>query len=529
MLSLPSNNLKLTSSSGVVSKKISTNGTSKTTLQHRPVPEIGNDTGYIKGYEKVNKNEEKRLEHGLNVDARIVGNDTYLHSGGILGVESNQYNPEYDMDNFKYEFKFHSDHEDPALLGFEIYIDDTTSSSPFWANNNENKVMKFLVNYKNIEELNQRTAIFTEFRTRFFEIFNSILSENVGGSNKYSSKNYYITSIKGTDAVVNKKIINYPEDKITITLNEDITMTAQYLAELYNTLIYSYKSNRYMIPESLFRFDMYIKVNDMRSFRTGDNFIKSKAVGMDNIPRTLDKKKSYIIYTLHDCNLNFFDSKNSPDEMVVGGVGAGANSTSASLSFDVKFKSVSKHIEPILKNGAYSIFNKPNLVFSVNSGDVDDNYFKMVKNGDELSVYNSQELYKYQYPIKTGTSSLDKKSEIKKKKGYEKYLDKAKGAIKHVASETVETVKQNLKEKRDELINRLVSQIKDKTTIQRNTDMGNVYDGDNRPRGTEIQKLGNKIFGDVIRNLEGDRKQLITKGKSAMTDYIVKFDKKIGF
>lgn len=59
--------------------------------------------------------------------------------------------------------------------------------------------------------------------------------------------------------------------------------------------------------------------------------------------------------------------------------------------------------------------------------------------------------------------------------------------------------------------------------------MGNVYDGDNRPRGTEIQKLGNKIFGDVIRNLEGDRKQLITKGKSAMTDYIVKFDKKIGF
>ena len=59
--------------------------------------------------------------------------------------------------------------------------------------------------------------------------------------------------------------------------------------------------------------------------------------------------------------------------------------------------------------------------------------------------------------------------------------------------------------------------------------MGNVYDGSNRESGTELKKLGSKIFGDVVKNLEGDRKQIITKGKSAMTSYISGFDKKIGF
>ncbi len=49
-------------------------------------------------------------------------------------------------------------------------------------------------------------------------------------------------------------MIKYNEDKITITMNEDVSMIAWYLSELYNNISYSYRNQRFMFPENLLRF-----------------------------------------------------------------------------------------------------------------------------------------------------------------------------------------------------------------------------------------------------------------------------------
>lgn len=489
----------------------------------KPVPSTSQFEGYVKGYEKVTINEAKRVDAKLTVDTREIGEGTYLFGNSIANLSNTS---EYDTDTFKYGSRKKDAYDDPTYLGFELYFDDTDEKSPFFAasNTNANKVMNFLNKYSAIPEIKDRIPLLLEFNQTLFSIFNSVLDEN---SNRRTSKNYYIQSIKGTDAVVNKKIINYPEDKITITLSEDVTMTAQYLAELYNNLVYSYKSNRCMIPSNLLMFDLHIKVNDMRKFRSGTVY-NTMAANKTNIPRKLEQRSSYVIYTLHDCTFDFFDSKNSTDELVVGGFGASAASTPATLSFDIRFKSVSKIIEPVLKQGALSIFNKEKVLHG-KSEEVDYRFFKTTKIGDDLYRFDKQILEKYLNPVAYGMSTLDKKSELKKKKGFDKYLDKAKGAIKHVVDETKDTIIRNIKEKRDELINRLISQIKDKTSIMKVKDLGNVYDGDNRVSGTELKKFGNKLKNDIIRNIESDRKAMITQGSSAMTNYIANFDKKIGF
>lgn len=487
----------------------------------RPVPKKSKNEGYIKGYENVTALERKKLALGLSIDNREIGNNTYIPDKPY----TIQKTAEYDTDNFKYGLYDQIDYEDPTILGFELYIDDINDGSPFNGNYEKNTLLNFLTKYKDIPEISKRIDLFKEFRFRFFEIFNSM--SNDASSRKYS-KNYYIQSITGVNNVM-KKIVDYPNDKISITLSEDVSMTAQYLSELYNNLIYSYKSNRYMIPEHLLRFDLHIKVNDMRKFRTGSNFKRNEAISLENIPRTLDNKNSFIVYVLHDCNLDFSNSKNTGDEITVGGLGTGSPSTFSTLSFDIKFKSVSRKIEPILKSGGWALYNKNTYLYGKYKDFVDDIYFKLNKIDGDLNKWNEMELFKYVNMPDYGGSAIDKASAVKKKKGFEKYVDIAKNKVKEIAKETKEIVIRNLKEKRDELINRLISQIKDKTTLRKLKDMGNVYDGSNRESGTEFKKLGSKIFGDVVKNLEGDRKQIITKGKSAMTSYISGFDKKIGF
>jgi len=484
----------------------------------RPVPSISPDTGYIHGYEKVTKTEQKRIAANQEVQTRTEGDGTYIY-GSPYNTQSTA---EYDTDIFKYHLQPNSpEHEDPAFLGFEIYIEDLDKSSPFFKNPNENKVLDFLLKYSAIDDMNKRINLYKEFRTKLFKIFNSTSED---GSDKKISRNYYITSIAGTDTVINKKIIKYPEDKITITLNEDICMTAQYLAELYNNLIYSYRSNRYMIPEHLLRFDMHIKVNDMRKFRNGSNFDSSKPIGTDNIPRTLDKKTSYIIYTLHDCNFNFFESKNTPNDIVVGGFDAGMFNTPANMTFDIVFKSVSKKIVPLLKIGSYLLSNKEKVLIYPSEGLIDAYYFKLNKTDEDLNDWNKTDLNKYVNPIQYGSSTIDQKSNKKKSFGA-RLKETAQGKLKDIGTGIKNSVVNRIKEKRDELIGKFVGQLKDKLTIKKLSDMGNVYQGDFR----QSSSLGSNISKDIIRNLNGNIKDSITSGKSAMSQYIAGFDKKIGF
>lgn len=505
--------------SNVITQKLKsqTNNTNKLS-DGRHVPGTSKYTGYITGYDEYNANEKKLIEAGLDVESREIGDDTYNHT-------RSQSTPDYDTDNFKYGLDFKSnlfDYDDPALLGFELFFDDLNNTSPFNTDLTTNKVINFINNYGNIYDLAIRGDLYLEFQKRFFEIFNS-LSEQ--GNNKKKSKNYYITEIKGTD-LLNKRIVKYPDDKITITMNEDVSMSAQYLAELYNNIYYSYRNNRVMIPDHLLRFDLYIKVYDIRKFRTYGS-------GSTETPSKLESKKSVIVYVLHDCNFNFFESKNTEDNINVGGFGASLNTNPAVMSFDIHYKSISKIIEPILKSNSLSIYNNDYDLYEAKKAN-DDLYFKNEKSDDDLNKWNNSINYKYNnIEKKYGNSSNNVKSALNLT-GNGSLINDITGVVsknvKQLVSNIKSTIISNLKDKRRELLNRFISQIDKKTSLNNLGTLhklGNVYKGDNKVTGTELEKLSNKIQNDVIRDLNNTRKGIIQGTKSSLSDYIANFDKKL--
>ncbi len=198
-----------------------------------------------------------------------------------------------------------------------------------------------------IPEIQKRESIYFEFIKNLDVLFNRTNKD--GGY----TKDYYIDQISGLDKLAAKmvKYDDFKGDKITIQLTEDISLRSAYLAELYNNLIYSYKNQRYLIPENCLRFDMDISITDMRIFKylTNESDVLTENINTDP-PR--------ITYTLHDCNFDFSNSIPFQQTMVVGGRAQGAPSAFSVLSFDIKYKSISKNFRTSLVRGSLEISNK---------------------------------------------------------------------------------------------------------------------------------------------------------------------------
>jgi hypothetical protein len=91
-----------------------------------------------------------------------------------------------------------------------------------------------------------------------------------------------LKKISGLDKLIEKNgfdgkgnFINYGEDIITLTLNEDTNLSAGSLIMLYKTLSWSKNSGKKMIPENLLRFDLEITVSETRHYNRvmGENMI----------------------------------------------------------------------------------------------------------------------------------------------------------------------------------------------------------------------------------------------------------------
>ena len=129
-------------------------------------------------------------------------------------------------------------YEDPFIPTFEISFND---NSPFFVGTDnlsdavtKNSLKYFIQKYMDIDNIGytNRFEIWKEFNKVFFKIFNKDTAQT-----NSKKKVYYITKLSGLDNL-NKKMIKYGEDKITITLNEDVSMLAWYITELYNNLVY---------------------------------------------------------------------------------------------------------------------------------------------------------------------------------------------------------------------------------------------------------------------------------------------------
>ena len=224
-------------------------------------------------------------------------------------------------------------YEDPTYLIFDLKI--KKDYSPLFR---EDMIKAFIDEYSNantVPELVERQGYWEEFVDRFFKIFPSDNSSDGSGM-----KRHYIEAVGGLDVLLSP-IINYPEDILTFSITEDVTMSLQYLAELYNNLVYSYDTHRYLIPDNLLRFNMEITIRDVRNMKipiTVNNQYE------DNFNSNVSK----FIYVLHDCQFNFSKTKNFTSDIRRGGFGSPSITASAGGVIEMNFKSYSKITAPLL-------------------------------------------------------------------------------------------------------------------------------------------------------------------------------------
>ena len=274
------------------------------------------------------------INDGVNDGGVLMGNvyDKSVPDSGPIRTQSTF---SYDEDTFKYglsnfsEYFDYLKYEDPTYLGFNLFISEKSTLL------NDEMIKNFINQYISVDDIKIREQLYIKFVTIIRQLFN-IEGDEFLNKKKDRNKPYYIKKINGLDKL-NAKIVKYKEDKITIDLNEDVTMVALYLAELFNNLSYDYRLQKYIIPENLLRFDMVIKITDIRHFKKWD-----------------DNNSSYIInpdissqyYILRDCNFDFENSQTHGADLTMGGNSSPLNTASEGLSFDIYYKSVERLFNP---------------------------------------------------------------------------------------------------------------------------------------------------------------------------------------
>lgn len=341
---------------------------------------------YIRGYESE-----------LNVDTENgISQDKPLHKyDEDFRVIKNMYT---DVDNtFRYSNLLH-DYEDPTYMVFNIKILDDVS--PLFGFNGTtsmksgNSAEDFITKYSNIPEIEKRGAILNTFQEKILDIFNR--------------RKYYIQQIGGLNKLT-AKMVEYEKDLIDITLSEDVALRASFLAELYNNLCYSYKNQRYLIPDNCLRFDLMIELRDIRVFKikSGDDFIINK-----DYPR--------IIYILRDCNFNFFETIPIGEQSSIAGYSTQTSNTPIDLKFNIRYKSIEKEFVSsladfgktdaikLIRNKQEDIINDPSTSLSDNINDINQGDFRRVRDENQQVIDKT----KYSSPVVEGDTIFSEDDEL---------------------------------------------------------------------------------------------------------------------
>jgi hypothetical protein len=469
-----------------------------------------NSVRYIKGYAKesaaealsnslgINKGlfkqafglEDKKLDAYDPYHTQDAKREEFWYDDQQNKMDGKAIQKEYDIDTDTFkrslysEFGFRSSdfwYEDPFIPSFELYFDE---DSPFFTDslNKYNSLYYFYDKYQIIDSTyNDRIELWKEFKNVFFKIFENTLQQN--SNTRQKSKSYYITKIAGLENL-NKKIIKYGEDKITITLNEDVSMISYYLSELYNNIIYSYKNQRYMFPDNVLRFDMIIKINDMRQFQTpqSDNNLP------DGYENTISPK-SKILYTLHDCNFNFFESRNYPSELEIGGYGASVSNSPQTMTFDIIYKSITRTsdfplIQTMQDTNSYSLHPWEDSLYS--------EYGVSQDIGSVQDYFNDIERTKITAPKPT--------------KGYlNQLLTTAGQTVSNIGLSYMDNLESKLREVRGSAVNSLLTQFRRATGFNK-IEPDNIYLSNFNDRAS-MANFGKQLASGLLNDLENSARQ----------------------
>jgi len=401
--------------------------------------------GYISGYENVSymdgliektnlgnldniKDKGKSLTNYNNLDAKDLPTD----------IEDNFIKGKPHIDYFW---------EDPTYLGFEMKF--IRESSPLFNYNKDkndasrNTTLDFLNKYSDIPEIGNRKDIYNEFIINLLKIFNTVDSEDIG------KKQYYIESILGLEKM-NAKFVEYEKSLIKVTLTEDVGLRMLYIAELYNNLIYSYRTQKYMIPDNCLRFDIEIKVSDYRRFKMENpDFNKDKAWTKTNQPMEINNKNfPYFKYKLFDCNFDFSESNVIQDQITMAGFGD-IGRQPAGLDFSIRYKSIERIFKSPLIKSSYEIENKKlKLIHNV---DTPYSGLKQPEKSDKgLTKPSTPDALNFKTFVKTGASEI---------------LNSAKGTVLDDTEKFVDAGFGELRKARGNMVNKLQEEIRGAVNI----------------------------------------------------------------
>lgn len=174
-------------------------------------------------------------------------------SGNYLDKKSEYY--------FKYGIELipQSVDEDPVILGFDLSID---SNSPLFT---ELPAFFDFADQNGLTEISSKRTLYNDFITQLSLFFNN----NSQDIEFNAFKSHYITNITGLNNLVEsstKQFNKYGDDALDISFREDVKLNAAYLMNAYKTLTWSKVRGKELIPINLLRFNMNIKISEMRNF-----------------------------------------------------------------------------------------------------------------------------------------------------------------------------------------------------------------------------------------------------------------------
>lgn len=455
--------------------------------------------------------------NGLNINEEAINQDGFSTNNSSVEDYQNQsvrtWNRDADPNTFIHRyglfFDLHSNIEDPTLLGFTIEIDDSNSSPLFADNTTKHGAAYFIEKYSNFSEIKTRKDILTEFQKQIKMFFRSQESSRTSESDLPYVKSHYINSISGLGNLT-KKIVKYPDDMLIFNLYEDVTMHSQYLAQLYNNLAYSYKNQKTLIPENLLRFNLVIKISEIRNFKTVAREILNETNPAEQQRYIVNVNSSQLVYTLYDCNFLFFDSINHGEEITMAGIGV-SRPENKDLELRIKYKFINRFFKstflddldvttnsrlPLNNNG--SLTDRYNPVMDLNSDpsaffgnktEVKRNDSDFTKSGNistEDRDKNTQ-LYGFTQDAEFNGQSLSKTDRWKQKQldkiksGFENssklFLQQAKQTVMGEVQKLENKVLESIRRKKGELLNQLINVVKDNIGVVEITPK-NVYYGD---------------------------------------------------
>ena len=425
------------------------------------------------------------------------------------------------QDVFRYGLHKYRDskYEDPTYLGFTIELDENsalfTQVLPFLERRSAN----------NWTELQSRIPVYKQFVDKIRQVFNSQESVTDEFDKTRFIKQHYINTISGLDNL-KKKFNLYREDVLGFELHEDIAMWSSYLSYLYNNLTYSYENGRELIPENLLKFNMHIKISEIRSLTSIGKF-NSTDERDQRIANALKNNVTSIIYKLYDCQFNFFNASPIEDEINQSGIDTPTLAHSI-VNFEVFFKSVSRQIyNPLIQNSLAMNDNKINLdVIVVNeSGDANptgqvtgDSAEALGENGekfqkqqsDSISVFN-QDAFTANNKKPSSLSSYESETSTNPNNAVENDISKRLEEINDIRLYNEPLAP----EPRDRL-------------VSPDGDVNDLVDGNQRPSFLEdpqqkISQLSNKIASKVDNTLNIQKQRAINKIKQKRNELVRTF------